>query len=233
MHRFLKRLRKGLKTACLTAALTTCWSVGQTAKADMSWPPGWGEEVTFKITGTVSPTTNSLSHMYLIYGTGTSGGIEFPLGFINLGSFETNQTTNFSVYENTPYGDFMWWYTAGLYGDTSSGEYIEGTNGVTLGIWAFGGESWDSQVPIPEETAFGYLLNDTPENMSLSYAWHIDEPYYMSFDTSSGLFDFSQATANGQMEFTLEVVPEPVSIVLFGTGGMIVVALRRRKYLNQ
>jgi hypothetical protein len=233
MLRFLRKFRKKFKTACLTAALTTCWQVGQAAKADVSPLYNWGDEVTFKLTGTVSPSTRSLSHMFLIYGTGTSGGIYFPLGFINLGSFEANKDTSFSALEDTPYGDFMWWYTAGLYGDTSSGQYIEGTNGVTLGIWASEGDSWDSRVPVAEATAFAYLLNDTPENLPTwqdwNQGWHIDEPAYMVFNTSSDLFDFSQAAKNGQIEFKLEVVPEPISIVLFGTGGMIVVTLRRRR----
>jgi type 1 fimbria pilin len=234
MLRLLRKLRKGFKTACLTATLATCWQIGQAAKADTS-SPNWGDEVTYKFTGTVSPSTNGLSHMFLIYGTGSSGTIDFPLGFISLGSFQANQTTSFSALGNARYNEFVWWCTAGLYGDTSSGQYIEGTNGVTLGILASEGDSWDLRSPIlgGEANAFTCLLNNTPENMTIweyvEQGWHVDEPGTTVLNTSSDLFNFSQATGNGQIEFTIEIVPEPVSIVLFGTGGMIITALRRRQ----
>ncbi len=233
MLKFLRKFRKKFRTACLTAALATCWQVGQAANAEISYP-SWGDEVAFKFTGTVSPSTNSLSHMFLIYGTGSSGTIDFPLGFIDLGSFEKEQVTSFSALGDAHYAEFVWWFTAGLYGDTSSGQYIPGTNGVTLGILASVGDSWDFRTPIvdAETTAFACLLNNTPENLTISdyweQGWHIDEPAYMVLNASSDLYDFSTAVKNGQMEFTLEIIPEPVSIVLFGTGGMIVVALRRR-----
>jgi hypothetical protein len=230
MLKFLRKFRKKFKTACLTAALATCWQVGQAAKADTL---NWGDEVTIRFSGTVSHSTTNLSHMYLIYGTGSSGGIEFPMGFIKLPNIEAGQVTGFNVLGNTPYANFIWWYTAGLYGDTNGG-YNGSTNGVTLGIWANEGDSWQYRVPgMDEATAFTYLLNDTPENLPAwqdwHQGWHINEFYDPPvIETAGDLYDFSTAAKNGQIELKMEVVPEPVSIILFGTGGMIIVALRRR-----
>jgi hypothetical protein len=170
--------------------------------------------------------------MFLIYGTGTSGGIDFPLNIVSLGNFEAGQDTSFSVTGDAHYADFIWWYTAGLYGDTSSGQYIEGTNGVTLGIWAWEGDSWDSRVPLAEATAFNYLLNDTPENLppwqSWEQGWHINEFGNNGNNASGSLFNFSNASQNGEIQVNIQVVPEPAGITLFGTGAMILAALRRR-----
>ena len=231
MRKLLRQLGKGFKPACLTATLATCWQVGQVAKAQTT-QPNWGEEITISFTGTISPATESLSHMFLIYGTGTSGGVDSALNILNLGNFNAGQDTAFSATGNEYYADFTWWYTAALYGDTSSGQYLEGVNGVTLGIWAWEGDSWDSRFPLAEATAFTCLLNDTPEDLppwqDWNQGWHINQFMNGGNTASAPLFNFSNAVQNGGMQVEIQIVPEPGSIVLLWTGGMIVAARRRR-----
>lgn len=230
MRKLLRRLRKGLKTACLTAALTTCWQIGQVAKADIT-PPDWGDEVTIRISGTVSPAINDLTHVFFIYGTGYSS-LGYGPWAVKLGDFPAGQSTDFSVQGTAIYQESLFWYTAGLYGDISSGLYIEGVNGVTLGINATEGDPWNWHFPLNEQETFTQLLNDTPGSNFASVldggSAHAEWMTGLEFNSSSILFNFSNASNNGLIQITSEVVPEPVSIVLFGTGGMIVVALRRR-----
>jgi hypothetical protein len=228
MRRFLKKLRKGLKTACLAAALATCWGIGQTAQA----------EVTLKVTGSVSPTENDVSNLYLLYGLNYSYVQAFSV--TNLGNFPAGVTSDFSIYmtvEALSADDTnIYWEAAGLYGDISSGNYTEGINGVTLGVDGAVGDSWSSHCWYDEGEIFNQILNNGQDYLLWShyfYPWYYDDfqNQYASF--AINLFDFSNAAYNGQIQFEVEVVPEPVSILLFGTGGMIVIYLRRRKYLNQ
>lgn len=231
MRRILKQLRKGLRTACVTAALATCWNVGQPAQAAIV-------EHAVNFSGTVSPTVDDLSHLYLIYGTGYST-IEHPLGAISLGDFLAGQTETFSVFANlwgyeTPVKDGLWLYTAGLYGDVSSGQYVEGVNGVVLGINASESDLWETYFPsLDEETAFSDLLNDNPSLLpSFGTSWNGWHSYYecdFEMADTNVLFDFSQASDNGLINIESEVVPEPITIFLFGSGGIFVLYSRRRK----
>jgi hypothetical protein len=228
MRKFLKKLQKGLKTACLAAALATCWSIGQTARAD---PPNYGDEVVVRFSGTVSPAQNDISHLFLIYTTGSSG-IDYPLKAVKLGDFPAGLQSPFSVEAEIVYSSTLFWYAAGLYGDVSSNQYTTGVNGVTLGLYNYFLDDWDSCYSIEEEIAFGHLLNDAPEQLP-SYDWNwrwrgINSNEFDHFTTWATLYDFSSPTENGQISFNVEIIPEPVSIVLFGTGGMIVIYLRRR-----
>jgi hypothetical protein len=231
MLKFLRKIRKGFKTACLTAALTTCWNVGQTAKAD------WAE-VTFKVTGTVSITEKNVSNLYLLYGLNNSYVREFAL--LNLGNFSAGVAKDFSVNMAVLYDEAffdsddrnMYWQGVGLYGDISSGTYTEGINGVTLGINAAVGDSWSTYCGYSEGYIFSQLLNNAPgflKGDSYFYPWYSSGEFQgQDINLTIDLYDFSDASYNGQIQFNAEVIPEPVSIVLFGTGGMIVVALRRR-----
>ena len=229
MRNLSRTIRMTLKPACLTATLVTCWQVGQEAKADTSLPNYFGEQIAIQFQGTVSPSTQNLSHMFLIYGTGTSSSILFPLNNVSLGNFQAGQNTSFSVVGNGYDSGCIWWYVAGLYGDTSSGQYTEGVNGVTLGIWGAEGDPWDLRVPIPEATAFTYLLNDTPENLPPWQSW--DQRWtLMGLEGSATipLFNFSNASLNGELQVNIEIVPEPAGILWFGTGAMVLAASRRR-----
>jgi hypothetical protein len=226
--KFLRKFRKKFKTACLTAALATCWQVGQAAKADT---PNWGDEITLQFSGTISPSTHKLSHLFLIYGTGYSGLTNGPW-VVKLGDFPAGQSSSFSVQGPALYHESLFWAVAGLYGDVSGGQHIEG-NGVTLGVVGDEGDSWEwHSYWVSEEEMFGHLINDNSAQLASDGAlisWpHLERYCGLETSTTSDLFDFSQASNNGQMEMTSEIVPEPVSIILFGTGGLIVTALRRR-----
>jgi len=224
MRRFLKRLRKGIRTACLTAVLATCWQVGQPAQALATIVP-------VRFSGTVSPAENDVSHLFLIYGTGYSsiGNI----WAVKLGDFLVGQTNPFSVTVTTHDAQSLFWFVAGLYGDISSGQYTEGTNGVTAGVYATEGDLWDEHISINEATFFTDLLNDDSGKLA-SYAtwrhpWHVDYLAGLEITASSPLFDFSQASNNGQISFESQIVPEPVTIVLLGTGGLFVLYRRRKE----
>lgn len=225
MRSFLKQLRKGFKTACLTAALATCWQVGQTAEV-MATP------IEIQISGAVAPVTNDLSHLYFIYGTGYSS-LFGPLDAVLLGDFTAGQTTPFSVTTTINDNETLWWYTASVYGDVSGGTYSEGTNGVTLGINASEGDPWSSySYSYDEADFFDDILNDIPENLpeysSIWNGWN-GEQYSAGVEIadSSILYDFSTASSNGTITISTEIVPEPTTIVLLGTGGFF--TLRRRK----
>jgi hypothetical protein len=233
MLRLLRKLRKCFKTACLTATLATCWQIGQAAKADTS-PPSWGDEVTFNFSGTVSPTVSNISHLFLIYGTGYSS-LDFGPWFIKLGDFPKNESSPFSAQMNATYGESAYWMVAGLYGDVTSGQYHEGTNGVVLGLNGITeGDPWQYW-NISESDAFNQLFNDAPGNGFTPFlegnmrngGWYGDG--WHEFTDSTNLFDFSNAANNGQLQINTEVVPEPVSIILFGAGGLIVAIRRRNK----
>jgi hypothetical protein len=231
MRKFLKKLQKGLKTACLTAALTTCWQVGQVAKADYGW-----DEITLKVTGTFSPTENDVSNLYLLYGLNNSYVHAFSV--TNLGNFPAGVTSDFSIYMTVPYDEDLfgddtniYWEAVGLFGDVSGAQYIEGINGVTLGVVGAAGDSWSSHCWRDEGEVFNQILNDGQDSLLWShdfYPWYYDDFQDQYASLIINLFDFSDASYNGQIQFDAEVVPEPVSIVLFGTGGMIIVYLRRR-----
>jgi hypothetical protein len=238
MRRFLKKLRKGLKTACLAAALATCWNVGQVAKADYGW-----DELNLKVTGTILPTENNVSNLYLLYGLNNSYVHAFYV--TNLGNFPAGVTSDFTIYMTVPYDEDlfdsddrkMYWEAVGLYGDISGGVYDEGVNGVTLGVDGAAGDSWSSHCWWGDEwEVFNAILNYGQDFLLWSYyfsPWYYDDFQNQYTNLSIDLFDFSTASYNGQIQFEVEVVPEPVSIFLFGTGGLIVIAMRRRKYLNQ
>jgi len=233
LRKSFKKLRKRLKTACITAVLVTSWQAGQQARADLSPPPNYGDEVTLKFSGTISPSSTDVSHLFLIYETGASSWAYDNI--IKLGDFTSGQTTPFSVSGKGYYRSEFYWFAAGLYGDISSGQYIEGINGVVLGINAQAGDSWNTHFQDHDEnTVFNKLLNDNPSDIRYyTYSKHYAYGSYLEISESSVLFNFSNASNNGNMQIQSEIVPEPVSIILFGTGGMIVVALRRRDNKNQ
>ena len=237
MRKFLKKLRKGLKTACLAAALTTCWNVGQIAKADYGW-----DELNLKVTGTILPTENNVSNLYLLYGLNNSYVHTFSV--ISLGDFPAGVTSDFSIYITVPYdedlftGDDrkMYWEAVGLYGDISGGVYDEGLNGVTLGVDCTVGDPWSSHCWRDEGIVFDGILNNGQDYLLWSYyfsPWYYDDFEDQYANLAIDLFDFSTASRNGQIQFEVQVVPEPVSIILFGIGGLTVIAMRRRKYLKQ
>lgn len=230
MPNLSKTLRRNLKPACLTATLVTCWQVGQVALAQPTGP-NLGDPITIQFDGTVSPSTASLSHMYLVYGTGSSGEMLFPLNVVSLGDFGAGQGTPFSVTGEAYYADFVWWYVAALYGDASSGQYLEGVNGVTLSIWAPEGDSWDSLVSIPEATAFNYIWNGAPQNLppwNGIYDWNLREFGNDGNHALATLSDFSNAAPNGEIRFDFQMVPEPAGLLWLGTGAAALAALRRR-----
>jgi hypothetical protein len=221
MRRILRILRKGIKTACLAAVLATCWQVGQPAQVSAA-------TVTLQISGTVSPTMNDLSHVFLIYGTGHSS---FPLyfGTVKLGDFSAGYTTPFTVLATAVDQDTLYWCAVGLYGDISSGQYNEGFNGVTLGIETFEGDSWEYRFPsLDEETVFNYLISDAAGLIpSDSWSWNSTYQASLWITDSSPLNDYSQPSSNGEIYIATEIVPEPITFLLLGAGGIYILRCRR------
>lgn len=229
MRKFLKQLRKGLRTACVTAALATCWNVGQSAHAAYNS----GDEVTVQFTGTISPTISDLSHVYLIYGTGSSS-IYSDIRAISLGDFTITGSESFSVQGVAEYYDTTSWLIAGLYGNLSSGEYTEGVNGVTLTapyhpIYS-SRNSWDDFIYTSEAAMFAYLLdNDVTNIYGAGYKFNCWQRTGMEMDDSASLYNFSEITENGMVEIQSEIIPEPVTILLLGSGGIVVLCRRRKE----
>jgi len=231
MRKFLRRLKKGFKTACLTTALVTCWNIGHSTPVNAAL--NFGDPITMKFSGTVSPATNDISNLYLIlvYGSGSSS-IGRHFSAVKLGDFTANQTTAFTVYDDTIYRYSLYWATAGLYGDTSGGQYNANINGVTIAKPGIDpGESWDSHMFTNINTMFDYLLNDNEAQLAqyhCKYFYYDDDYDYTSSGETVPLYDFSTATANGEMFIQYEIVPEPTSLVLFAAGVYIFSRYRRR-----
>jgi hypothetical protein len=61
--------------------------------------------------------------------------------------------------------------------------------------------------------------------------WQYEEFSYpdKNLTDSATLWDFSQAVNNGQIQLEAEIVPEPVTMVLFSGGWVFMVASRRKK----
>jgi hypothetical protein len=231
MRKFLKQLRKGLRAACVTAALATCWNVGQSV-AQAGYRNG--DEVAVQFTGTISPTVSDLSHVYLIYGTGYSGTVFSNFNVMGLGDFSGGNAGSFSVYGDAVYDEQILWFAAGLYGDLSSGQYTEGTNGVSLSASYYPGysdfDSWDDFINVSEGIMFNYLLNN--DISGLSTIKYNDVHGYLYFDSDSdqrNMYNFSEVYENGTVAINFEIVPEPLTILLLGSGGIIVLGRKRRK----
>jgi len=232
MKRLIRRLRKGVKTACLTAVLVTCWGVGQSVKAT----PNFGDQVVVKCNGTISPTTNDLSHVYLLYATGSSGW--FGKFFVGLGNIIAGHSVPFVCNVDTEYYWDVGWAILALYGDTSGGQYDENLNGVTVTFYSpsFEGQTWTNVFGShrEEEDWFDCLFNDDISGLDTllcSGYYGCPNPYnsdsYLDFDDSGHLFDFSTASYNGTVDIHSEIVPEPVTVLLVGAGGIIVWRRRR------
>ncbi len=225
MRSFFKGLRKSLKAACLTATLATCWQLGQPAEV-------MAEPVQVQISGTVSPGIQ-VTDLFFIYGTGYSSFIE-SYSTVKLGDFASGQATPFLALDTVKSEREFFWFVAGLYGDISGGQYVEGLNGVTLGINASEGDSWASSISIDEEVLFGYLLNDEseklPEYSGNWLGWHVDFDSYLKMSGTSTLFNFSNASSNGIITVSTEIVPEPLTMILFGAGGLYVLHRRRESH---
>ncbi len=226
MRKFLKQLRKGLQTACVTAALATCWQIGQPANASATIE-------TVRFSGIISPTTHDLSHVYLIYGTGYSS-IYGDLHSVKLADLMVGgQDNSFSVLADVEDETSLWGYVAALHGNVSGGQYIENTNGVALGIAATEGNSWEQSYSysMDESTAFGHLLNDNPELLPDFYwgwdGWDWNYGNGIEINESKNLYTFSSASHAGEIHIQSEIVPEPITLLLFGSGGLVI--LRRKK----
>jgi len=230
MRKFLKQLRKGLRTACVTAALATCWNVGQSV-AHAGYTSG--EEVRLQFTGTVSPAENDLSHVFLIFCTGASSW-QSDYQAVELGSFEVSHEGTFSFEADAIYQEYeLYCVVAGLYGDLSSGQYVEGVNGVTLNARYNSQnpnyDSWNNFVFCSESQLFDYLLNGDMTNLANGiWSFYRFGSGAMEGTISGDLYDFSDPTLNGTYEINSEIIPEPITIMLLGSGGMFVLCRRRK-----
>lgn len=230
MRKFLKQLQKGLRAACATAALATCWNVGQSvAQAGHEW----GDEVTVRISGTISPSITDLSHVFLIFCTGVSTW-QSDYQAVNLGQFSAGRAEAFSVQVTAIYMEEFNWIIAGLYGDLSVGQYTEGTNGVALSanydpaFWTTDG--WYDFISPSESDVFEYLLSDnaqTVANNVTTYEYRYLTGYLECSETRS-LYNFSNPVYNGIVQIASTVVPEPATILWLGCGGVVVFVRKKR-----
>lgn len=220
-----KRVRKQLKTACITAALVTSWQAGEQAKANYTY----GDNVTLRFSGIVSPSNSNVQHLKLLYGTGYSSCEQFRT--IDLGDFGAGQPTTFSVTTQATMNTSLFWYVFGTYGDISSGQYISGLNGVTLVSQISETLPWSEISNTPETEAFGAILAGTYKNSFWEHDMYCEFFTDLSFTTTGDIISYSQPVNNGQFTLTSQVIPEPFTILLLGTGGVFL--LRRRDNKSQ
>lgn len=245
MRRILKQLRKGIRAACVTAAVATCWNVGEpVAHAN----PGWGDQVTIQVSGTVKPAEKDLSHVFLIFCTGASSW-QSDYQAVHLGDFDAGQSGAFSIQANAKYDPVSYWIIAGLYGDISGGQYVEGTNGVTLNAMYDSGDVWsddwadffkriyqpdigDAVLSRSQSDMFTYLLNGDIAKLTEEVYWdykYMTNSSDLEFTMTAALYNFSVPTQNGTVEITSTVIPEPTTVLLLGAGGVVALVLKRRR----
>jgi len=110
---------------------------------------------------------------------------------------------------------------------------------VTLGIDGSEGNLWSSYFSLSQADIFNYLINDNSDilvsdsSYPNNFLWDWNGWHWNGYESgleitdSSILFDFSQASDNGTIDLTTQNIPEPVTIILLGTGGVFVLWRKR------
>jgi len=80
---------------------------------------------------------------------------------------------------------------------------------------------------------FNYLLNNDVSNLSIeqydSDLYGYDYADFDSINVERDLYSFSEISENGRVNISFEIVPEPMTVLLFGSGGLVVLRRRRKE----
>ncbi len=220
-------LNKNLKAACAATAVATCWGVGQQAQALVVIEP-------MGISGTISPTTKGLTHVYLFYASNASG---FMQNFA-LPDAPAGVTTSYFV--NAALTGSPETYTImGVYDKTA------GLISISLGGINAIGNSFDATFDSPgfdftEATIASALIsgnlgqgNDAGSPAQLAQTLSFNQNGYGTFNVTtpktgevSTLISFSDGALDGS---AFAAVPEPGAAGLVGLGGLVLLFRRRGK----
>jgi hypothetical protein len=199
------RLLHALRSACLATAVVTAWGAAPASATSVD------------AVGTISPTVQGLTDVYLLYGTNCSGS--FCSGFaVRLPDAPAGVATPFDVpLADAGFGD-QWMIAAGVPGPTQVGATFAAP-GPVGSPWVFS----TSEVTIAAALSAG----DTATLAS----WFQSEAGAIAsvgFGSGGAIVDFSNGVANGTAFADVVVVPEPetLALVAFGSGLLL---LRRRR----
>ncbi len=202
-----------LKTACLTAALTTAWAAPASA---IFVPTTFHAEVT---------PNQDLTHTYFLYSGNTSAYSVYqsatPLHDLAAGvtdAFSFDAFTGFGGYDSESYA------IIGIYDQANGGVTISLDNAVAgnaIGTAAL----WSDLFPATSEATIATALANDDTMILASFAASASDMGFLSYlgDTST-LVNFSGATDGGTAWVT--VVPEPLSLLLIAP--TLTLVLRRR-----
>ena len=249
-----KSIRIFIKNVCIATSFILCFSLGQTAYGSFSEFILTNEDFEFQISGTVSPATDNITHLYFVYGTGESS-LEDMQNIVFLGEFSGGETQPFYITRQFSNNgevtyhkdDSIWWYVAGVYGQTNNGVYDDNINGVTLAMDNLEeGKTWFESVNGPlfddgedystdEAVVYNKLVSHDLEVLgkyeSSAPQWFksVDSGWAIN-NVTIDLYSYSVAAEKSStMTITTVVIPEPLTIFLLVAGSVCITCRPRNK----